>query len=65
MISFVIIPKFAAVEDDAPLTEWAVKTEVSIPAAANRDFSHLAMVLGVTALYGFIRAKNNLVSSPL
>ena len=51
-MSLVVIPKFAAAEDDAPRTEWAVKTEVSMPAASSRDLSHLAIVLDVTALWG-------------
>ena len=50
-------PKFAAAKDDAPLTQWEVKADVSMPAAFNKAFSHLSMVLEVTALYGFIRAK--------
>ena len=64
-MSLVVIPRFAAAEDDAPRTEWAVKTEVSMPAASSRDLSHLARVLDVTALCGLIRARNNLVSPPL
>ena len=36
-----------------------MKTDVSMPAASSSDFSHLAIVLDVTALYGFIRAINN------
>ena len=41
----VLIPKFAAAEDDAPRNEWALNTDVSIPATSSRDLSHLAMVL--------------------
>jgi hypothetical protein len=39
--------------------------QVSIPVDSNRDLSHLAMVLDVTALWGLMIARNNLVSRPL
>ena len=44
-ISAVEIPVEAATEDEAPLTEWALKIEVSMPDASNSDFSHRATVL--------------------
>ena len=49
-ISLDVIPKFAALEVDAPLTEWAWKMVVSTPAASSSDFSHRAIVLDVTHL---------------
>ena len=64
-LQFAANPKFSAVQDDCPLKEWAVKAEVSMPAAFNRAFSHLAMVLEVTALYGFIKAKITRFFSPV
>ena len=39
--------------------------EVSIPGVFSVSFSHQAMVLEVTALWGFMIATNRLVSSPL
>ena len=44
-------------EDDVPRTEWVLDIDVSMSAASSRDFSHLAILLDVTALYGFIRAS--------
>ena len=38
--------------------------EVSIPVCSVIVFSHLAMVLNVTALWGLVIDMNNLVSSP-
>ena len=64
-MSLVVIPRFAAAEDDAPRTEWAVKTVVSMPAASSTDLSHLAIVLNVTASCGLMRARNYLVSPTL
>jgi len=46
------------------VTEWALKTDVSTPAASSSNFSHLAMVLDVTALYGLMRARNSFDSVP-
>ena len=46
-------------------TEWALKIDVSTPAASRVAFSHLATVLDVTAFSGLIIAMNSLVSSPL
>ena len=56
---------FAAFEEEAPRTEWALNMDVSTPAASKVDFSHRAMVLDATALCGLITITNNLVSSPL
>ena len=39
------MPVEAAADDEAPLTEWALKIEISIPEASNSDFSHRATVL--------------------
>jgi len=44
-ISAVDTPAHAAVEDDAPLTEWALNTDVSIPASSKHVRSHQAIVL--------------------
>ena len=41
---------FIALEEDAPRIEWALKIDVSAPAACRVAFSHLATVLDVTAL---------------
>ena len=64
-MSFVVIPTFDAVDAEAPRTEWAPNMDVSIPADSRNDFSHLAMVLEVTALCGLMMAMNNLSSDPL
>ena len=42
------MPDTAAFELEAPLTEWALKIPVSIPASLKHVFSHLAIVLPVT-----------------
>ena len=63
-ISFVVTSKFS-VSEEAPLTEWALKTHESMPAVSNNYFNHLAMVLEDTALYGFIIITRNFVSVPL
>ena len=44
------IPIEAAAEDEAPLTEWALKIDVSMPDASNSDFNHHATVLEEIAL---------------
>ena len=43
-ISLVVTPMFAAADVAVLLTEWALKVEVSMPAASRVHFSHLAMV---------------------
>ena len=43
-MSFVVTPAPAALEHDAPLTECALKMEMSIPASSMKHLSHLAMV---------------------
>ena len=53
---------FAALEEDAPRTEWALKMDVSTPAACNRAFNHRATVQEVTDLCGLMRAKASFVS---
>ena len=63
-ISDVEIPTDAATEDEAPLTECALKIDTSTPEASSNDFSHLATVLEDTALCGLIIATSNLVSPP-
>ena len=45
-----VIPMLAAFEADAPLIECVLNIEESIPANSINDFSHLAIVLDVTAL---------------
>ena len=59
------MPIVAAVEADAPRTEWAPKIDVSTPEASNTDFSHLAIVLEETGLWGFTTAINSFICSPL
>ena len=49
-ISLVVIPALAAVEVEAPQTEWALKMLVSILDLARMDLIHLAMVDDVTGL---------------
>ena len=61
----VVIPMFAAVEEDAPRTEWARKMAVSTPASASSDLNHLAIELEVTALCGLTNDKSSLDSSAL
>ena len=62
-ISEVVTPAFAAADAAAPLTEWALKIAVSMPALFSRDFSHLAKVEELIGLCGFTTARNNLVLS--
>ena len=50
-ISAVEIPADAAVDDEAPLTECALKVYVSIPEASSKYLNHLATVLEDTALW--------------
>ena len=54
-----------AAEAEAPLIEWAPKIDVSMPAAFNKAFSHLAMELEVTALCGRMTATKSLFSPAL
>jgi len=42
-MSFVATSILAALEDEAPLTEWALKMEVSIPDNSRKDFNHQAI----------------------
>jgi len=63
-MSEVEIPTEAAAEEEAPLTEWTLCIEVSIPEASSKDFSHLVMVLEDTALCGLIIVTSRLVSLP-
>jgi len=63
-MSDVEIPADAAAEDEAPLTECALKINVSMPEASSKDLSHLATVLEDTALCGLITATSSLVSLP-
>ena len=58
-ISLVVIPMFATLEQDAPRTEWALKIDVSMPAACSSAFNHCATVQEVTDLCGLMRAKNS------
>ena len=44
----VVIPVAIALELEAPLTEWALRMLVSIPASLRYVFNHLAVVLLVT-----------------
>ena len=63
-ISDVEIPADAAAEDEAPLTECALKIDVSMPEASNKDLSHLATVLEDTAFCGLTIATSSLVYLP-
>ena len=58
------MPAVTAAEDDAPLTECALKMDVSMPDASRRDFSQRAMELEEMASCGLIIATSNLVSFP-
>ena len=60
-----VMPMFAVVIADALLVECAQNIAVSMTVAVNRDFSHLAMVLEDTALYGLIKAINSRFSLSL
>ena len=60
-MSAVVIPVFAAVDTEAPRTEWALKIGVSMPAFSVMVFSHLAMVDDATAFCGLMVARNNFV----
>ena len=64
-MSLVATPTLAVVESEAPLTEWAPKTNVSTPAASSKDFGHLAMELDETAFCCRMMAMKSLFSSPL
>lgn len=63
-MSFVVTPALAALEDEAPLTEWAPKVDVSMPDSSSRDLSQRATVLDVTGRFGFMIANSSLVSFP-
>ena len=55
-ISFVFSPAFAAVDVEAPQTEWALKMLVSMPAFHRTALTHLAMVEEATGhSQGFAR----------
>ena len=49
-ISAVDTPIEAAAEDEASLTEWALRIEISMPDASNSDFNHRVTVLEEIAL---------------
>ena len=59
-----VMPTFAAAEEDAALVECAENIAVSIPAAANTALSQQATELEVTALSGSMKEISNLVSFP-
>ena len=63
-ISKVEIRADAAADDEAPLTECALKIDVSMPEASSKDLSHLATVLEGSALCGLKMATSSLVSLP-
>ena len=63
-ISDVEIPADAAADDEAPLTECALKIDISTPEASSKDFSHLVTVLEDTALCGLITATYKQLSFP-
>ena len=54
-----------AIDEEAPLTEWALNMVISIPAAAMVSFSHLAIVEDDTGLCGLINEMNSWEESPL
>ena len=49
-MSLVVTLAFAVAVVVAPLTEWALRMFVSTPELDKTDFSHLAIVNGVTGL---------------
>jgi len=59
-----VTPILAALEDEAPLTVWALKMEVSIPDNSRKGFSHRATVLEDIGRFGFMVANNSRVSFP-
>ena len=52
MISAVVMPDSAAVDDEAPRVECAENVSVSIPLAIRMSFIHLAIVEDVMGLCG-------------
>ena len=59
-VSLVVTPAPAAVEHDAPLTECALKMEMSIPASSMKHLSHLAIVQLDTGLCCPIQDRKSL-----
>lgn len=53
-----------AADNKGPLTECALKIDVSTLEASSKDLSHLATVLEYTALCGLITVTSSLVSLP-
>ena len=62
-ISEVMTPAFTAADAAAPLTEWALKIAVSMPALFSKDLNHLANVEELIGLCGFTTARNSFVLS--
>ena len=62
-ISKVVTPAFAAADAAAPLTEWALKIAVLMPALLSKDFSHLANVEELIGLCGFTTARKSSILS--
>ena len=49
-----VTPTLAALDDEAPLTEWTLKIDVLMPDSSSRDLSQQATVLGETGWFGFV-----------
>ena len=59
-MSLVVTPAPAAIEHDAPLTECALKMEMSTPASSIKHLSHLAIVQLDTGLCSPIQDRKSL-----
>ena len=59
IISFVVMPAEAAEDAEAPLVEWALKMDTSIPALSRVVLSQRAIEADVTAWCGFIHEMNS------
>ena len=62
MICWVDKPNLLDFDVEARLTEWALNWIVSMPAEAIMILNHLAMVQGLTGLWGFTQAADVLSS---
>lgn len=60
-MSTIVTPEAAAVELEAPLTEWALKIPVSISDSLKQVFNHLAIELLVTGRYFPIQDKKEVL----
>ena len=46
-----VTPTLSALDDEAPLTEWALKIDVLMPDSLSRDLSQQGTVLGETGWF--------------